>query len=104
MTNVSTIMAVSQLPVRSHLTAGRVFKEDYSIGLTVLPFFFFFSVEYHMFYKRKWRAYLHYPDDSLGSDMNPRILNDGTSFFVKESAICTSVGIQEISVISFLSK
>ena len=34
--------------------------------------------------------------------MNPRILNDGTPVFVKESAICTSVGIQEIFAISFL--
>ena len=34
--------------------------------------------------------------------MNPRILNDGTPFFVKESTIWTSVGIQEISAISFL--
>ena len=38
-------MAVSQLPVRSHLTARRVFLRDYSIRLTVLPFFcvFLFS-------------------------------------------------------------
>ena len=50
-----------------------------------------------MFCKRKWRVYLHYTDDSFGSDMNPRILNDGPPYFVKESAICTSVGIQEIS-------
>ncbi len=35
-TTVFTIMAVSQLPVRSRLTAGRVFKGDYSIGLTGL--------------------------------------------------------------------
>ena len=34
--------------------------------------------------------------------MNPRTLNDGTLFFVKESAICTSVDIQEIFAISFL--
>ena len=34
--------------------------------------------------------------------MNLRILNDGILFFVKEPAICTSVGIQEISAISFL--
>ena len=102
-TNIFTIMVVSQLLVRSHLTTGRVFKGDYSIGLTVLPlFFFFFSVAYQMFCKRTWRV-LRYTDDSLGSDMNPRILNDGTPFFVKESAICTLVGIQEISAISFLS-
>ena len=36
-TTVFTIMTVSQLPVRSCLTTGRVFKGDYSIGLTVLP-------------------------------------------------------------------
>ena len=41
MTTVFTIMVDSQLPVRSHLTAGRVFKGDYSIGLTVLPLFLF---------------------------------------------------------------
>ena len=33
-TAVFTIMPVSQLLVRSCLTAGRVFKGDYSIGLT----------------------------------------------------------------------
>ena len=41
MTTVFTIMMVSQLPVRNRLTAGRVFKGDYSIGLTVLPLFIF---------------------------------------------------------------
>ena len=35
--------------------------------------------------------------------MNPGILNEGTPFFVKESAIFVLVGIQEISAISFLS-
>ena len=39
----------------------------------------------------------------LGSDIKPKILNNGALFFFKESAICSSVGIQEISVISFLS-
>ena len=33
-TTVFAIMVVSQLPVRSCLTARRVFKGDYSIGLT----------------------------------------------------------------------
>ena len=56
-----------------------------------------------MFCKRKWRVYFHYTDDSLGSDMNPRILNEDTSFFVKETTICTSVNIIEISAISILS-
>ena len=40
MTNIFTIVTVSQLPVRSNLAAGRVFKGDYSIGLTVLLFLF----------------------------------------------------------------
>ena len=40
-TTVFTIMAVSQLPVRSHFTAGKVFMGDYSIGLIVLPLFSF---------------------------------------------------------------
>ena len=35
--------------------------------------------------------------------MNPNILNDGTPFFVKESTICSLVGIQEISAIFFLN-
>ena len=35
-TTVFIIMAVSQLPVRSCLTTRRVFKGDYSIGLTAL--------------------------------------------------------------------
>ena len=41
MTTVFTIMTVPQLPVRSCLTTWRVFKGDYSIGLTVLPLFLF---------------------------------------------------------------
>ena len=85
MTTIFTIMVVSQLLVRSHF---EIFKGNYSIGLTVLPLCM--------------KSLLHYRDDSFGSDMNQRILDDGTPFFVKESAICTSVGIQEISAISFL--
>ena len=54
-----------------------------------------------MFCKRKQRV-LHYTDDSFGSDMNPMILNDSIPFFIKGSAICTSVGIQDISAIFFL--
>ena len=46
---------------------------------------------------------IYQTDDSLGSDIKPRILNDGTPFFVKESAICSSVRIRVISAISFLS-
>ena len=38
-TTVFTIMAVPQLPVRSCFTAWRVFKEDYSIGLTEALYF-----------------------------------------------------------------
>ena len=34
MTTVFRIMTISQLLVRSHLTARRVFRGDYSIGLT----------------------------------------------------------------------
>ena len=34
MTNLFPVIVVSQLPVRSHLTTRRVFKEDYSIELT----------------------------------------------------------------------
>ena len=94
-------MTISQLSVGRNLTAKRVFKGDYSIGLTVLPLF---SFQWSIICSAKEnKVYLHYTDDSFGSDMNPRILNDGTPFFVKESAICTSVGIQEISAISFLS-
>ena len=35
-TNVFTVMVVSQLPVRNCRTTRRVFKKDYSIGLTVM--------------------------------------------------------------------
>ena len=41
--------------------------------------------------------------DFFISEMNPRILNEGTRFFVKEWAICVLVGTQEISAISFPS-
>ena len=42
----------------------------------------------------------------MGSDIKPRILNDGTPFFVRDSVqIADSLicGIQEISAISLLS-
>ena len=96
-TTIFTITVVSQLLVRSHLTTRRVFKRHYFIGLTVLPIFLFSGVSYVLQKKRKKKEKkdLHYTDDSLGSDMNPRILNAGTSFFFKESAICTSVGIRD---------
>ena len=36
-------------------------------------------------------------------DIKPNILNDGTPYFAKEFAIYSSVGIQKISAVSFLS-
>lgn len=38
-------------------------------------------------------------ENSLGSNMNPRIINDDTPFLVIESVMCVSVGILAISVI-----
>ena len=45
-TTVFNIMVVSQLLVSSYLTAWRVFKGDYYIGLTVLYLFLFSRVSY----------------------------------------------------------
>ena len=44
---------------------------------------------------------IHKIEDYFCSDIKPRILNDGTLFFVKESVIRVLVGIQKISVVFF---
>ena len=53
------------------------------------PFFFSEHLKKKRIDKIKKRIYQ--TDDSLGSDIKPRILNDGTPFFLKEFATCSSV-------------